>query len=85
MEDSNMEGSRPRRPLYALLLTFGATGLGHIYCGRLVKGLVLFFITFLFTPVIVFSAKYVSSIFTLILSYHFFGFPLCLDRFMSSR
>jgi signal peptidase I len=67
MEDSNMEGSRPRRPLYALLLTFGATGLGHIYCGRLVKGLVLFFITFLFTPVIVFSAKYVSSIFTLIL------------------
>ncbi len=67
MEDSNMEGSKPRRPLYALLLTFGAIGLGHIYCGRLVKGLVLFFITFLFTPVIVFSAKYVSSIFILIL------------------
>ncbi len=67
MENSNMEGGKPRRPLYALLLTFGATGLGHIYCGRLEKGLVLFFISFLFTSVTVFSVKNVSSTFTLYL------------------
>ena len=65
MENSNMEGYRPRKPLYALLLSFGATGLGHIYCGKLEKGLVLFFISFFFTPFIVFSVKHISSTFTL--------------------
>jgi signal peptidase I len=65
MEDSNVESSKRRRPFYALLLTFGATGLGHIYCGRLEKGLVLFFISFLFASVTVFSVKNVSSTFTL--------------------
>jgi signal peptidase I len=51
--------------LYAFLLTLGATGLGHIYCGKLEKGLVLFFISFLFIPVIVLSVQNISSTFTL--------------------
>ena len=67
MEESTIERGKSRRPFYALLLSLGATGLGHIYCGRLEKGLVLFFISFLFTPVIVFSVKNVTSTFTLIL------------------
>lgn len=67
MEDSTVERGKPRRPFYALLFSLGATGLGQIYCGRLEKGLILFFISFLFTPVIVLSVKYISSTFTLIL------------------
>lgn len=42
-----------RNPVIAVLLSVGATGLGHIYCGRLVKGLLLFFAGFVFAPVIV--------------------------------
>ena len=57
MDISNREDSKLRRPLYALLLSFGATGLGHIYCGKLGKGLFLFFISLLFTPIIIFSSK----------------------------
>lgn len=42
-----------RKPLAAALLSVAAPGLGHIYCGRLVKGLILFFASFAFAPVIV--------------------------------
>ncbi|MFZ0930289.1 MAG: signal peptidase I [Syntrophobacteraceae bacterium] len=38
-----------------------ATGLGHIYCGRLVKGLILFFASFAFGPIIVAAANGASS------------------------
>ena len=51
----------PRKPWLAVLLSVAATGLGHIYCGRLVKGLILFFVSFAFAPVIVAAAQNAAS------------------------
>lgn len=45
-----------RKPLFACLLSIAATGVGHIYCGRLVKGLILFFVSFAFGPITVVAA-----------------------------
>lgn len=42
-----------RSPLVAVLLSLLATGLGHIYCGRIVTGLVLFLASLLLAPVAV--------------------------------
>ena len=50
-----------RKPLVAVLLSVAATGLGHIYCGRLTKGLILFFISFAFAPVTVWAAQSAAS------------------------
>lgn len=45
-----------RSPLIAVILSLAATGLGQIYCGRLVRGLVLFLGSLLFAPAIVVAA-----------------------------
>lgn len=66
MDISNNKGTHTRRPLLASLLSVVSPGLGHIYCGKLAKGLSLFFLGFVFIPIIVFSAKNVSSTFVLI-------------------
>jgi signal peptidase I len=50
-----------RSPMTACLLSLAATGLGHIYCGRLVKGLILFFAGFAFGPIIVAAANSAAS------------------------
>jgi signal peptidase I len=50
-----------RRPVVAVLLSVAATGLGHIYCGRLTKGLILFFISFAFAPIMVWAAHSTAS------------------------
>jgi signal peptidase I len=50
-----------RRPVWAIILSVAATGLGHIYCGRLVKGLILFFAGFAFAPIIVVTAQNAAS------------------------
>ncbi len=50
-----------RRPVVAILLSVAATGLGHIYCGRLTKGLILFFASFAFAPVMVRAAQSTAS------------------------
>ena len=55
-----------RKPLFALLLSVAATGLGHMYCGKLSKGLILFFIGFVFAPIIGSSMVNISSTFTLV-------------------
>jgi signal peptidase I len=54
-----------RNPLAACLLSLAATGLGHIYCGRLVKGLILFFAGFAFGPIFVAVANSAASTFML--------------------
>jgi signal peptidase I len=48
--------SAPRSPLAAALLSLAATGLGQIYCGRIVRGLVMFLGSLLFAPAIVAAA-----------------------------
>lgn len=45
-----------RSPLVAVILSLLATGLGQIYCGRIVRGLVLFLGSLLFTPAILTAA-----------------------------
>ena len=45
-----------RSPLFAVMLSLAATGLGQIYCGRIVRGLVLFLGSLLFAPAIVVAA-----------------------------
>lgn len=56
--------AHPRSPWLALLLSFGATGLGHLYCGQLTRGLVLFFASFAFGPIIVTATRGASSTMT---------------------
>lgn len=50
-----------RSPVWAIILSIAATGLGHIYCGRLLKGLILFFAGFAFAPIIVITARNAAS------------------------
>jgi len=45
-----------RSPLLAVILSLLATGLGQIYCGHIVRGLVLFLGSLLFLPAIVTAA-----------------------------
>jgi signal peptidase I len=45
-----------RSPLIAVILSLAATGLGQIYCGRIVRGLVMFLGSLLFAPAIVLAA-----------------------------
>jgi signal peptidase I len=45
-----------RSPLIAVILSLAATGLGQIYCGRIVRGLVIFLGSLLFAPAVVVAA-----------------------------
>jgi len=45
-----------RSPLIAVILSLAATGLGQIYCCRIVRGLVMFLGSLLFAPAIVVAA-----------------------------
>src|SRR5688572_13691623 len=45
-----------RSPSVAVILSLAATGLGQIYCGRIVRGLVMFLGSMLFAPLIVAAA-----------------------------
>ena len=45
-----------RSPLIAVILSLAATGLGQIYCGRIVRGLVMFLSSLLFVPATVVAA-----------------------------
>jgi len=67
MNRSTQEENAKRNPFVALVLSIAATGLGHVYCGKLAKGLVLFFISFAFAPIIVTGIQSMSSTFSLIL------------------
>ena len=58
---------RPRKAVWAVLLSIAATGVGHIYCGRLLKGLILFFVSFAFAPIIAAAARNAASTFMLML------------------
>jgi len=40
-----------RNPVYAVLLSFAAPGLGHIYSGKIEKGLILFSLGFILIPI----------------------------------
>jgi signal peptidase I len=48
----NLPMTKPRKPWLAALLSFLCSGLGHIYCGRIVAGLVLLVLGMLPVPVV---------------------------------
>ena len=50
MSDINLAYRHRRKPSTAVLLSLLLTGLGHIYCGQIVKGLVLAFLSGIFVP-----------------------------------
>lgn len=50
MTEENTQTENKRWPWVAVTLSVIMTGLGHIYCGRIVKGLVLAFISCILTP-----------------------------------
>jgi len=52
----NTQNVPVRSPSVAVILSLAATGLGQVYCRRIVRGLGLFFGSLLFTPVIVTAA-----------------------------
>lgn len=43
---------KKRKPLTAIILSLIMPGLGHVYCGRIVKGLLLAFLSGVFVPII---------------------------------
>jgi len=65
MEQASNRGTNPGRIFIALLLSVLAPGLGHIYCGKPAKGLVLLFLGFVFVPIMLFCPQNVSSAFIL--------------------
>jgi signal peptidase I len=52
----NTQNTPARSPAVAVILSLAATGLGQVYCRRIVRGLGLFLGSLLFTPVIVTAA-----------------------------
>lgn len=51
----------PRKPWLAAVLSLVQTGLGQIYCGRIVNGLVLLAIYLLFLPIVFLAARFPPS------------------------
>ncbi|HEY3968366.1 MAG TPA: signal peptidase I [Planctomycetaceae bacterium] len=60
-----IQPSRPQ-PWIAMVLSLCCTGLGHLYCGRLLRGLVLFLVSLLILPVAAVVAGLASSTWALI-------------------
>ena len=50
------QNASARSALVAVILSLAATGLGQIYCGRIVRGLVMFLGSLLFAPAVVAAA-----------------------------
>ena len=55
-----IQPSRPQ-PWIAVVLSLCCPGLGHLYCGRLLRGLVLFLVSLLILPVAAVVAGLASS------------------------
>ena len=52
----NHPSALSRQPWIAAVLSLLCTGLGHLYCGKGLKGLVLFLVSLLFTPTVVLAS-----------------------------
>jgi len=52
MPDIITTKTKERKPLTAVVFSLIMPGLGHIYCGKIVKGLILAFLSSIFVPVI---------------------------------
>jgi len=52
MSEVTADRKKRRKPLTAIVLSLIMPGLGHIYCGRIVKGIILAFLSSILIPVI---------------------------------
>jgi signal peptidase I len=52
----NVDAANRRKPWVAVVFSLLATGLGHIYCGRIVPGLALFLASSLFAPLAIMAS-----------------------------
>jgi signal peptidase I len=68
LKGGKMENPKRRKPVVALLLSFLTPGLGQIYNGKLIKGVILYLFGFFLTAVLLFSGLF----------YNFIGMILCL-------
>ena len=50
--------TKKRKPLNAIVLSLIMPGLGHVYCGRIVKGLLLTFLSSIFVPIILITLMF---------------------------
>ena len=57
MQSDNSSPGATRQPWIALAMTLVATGVGHLYCGRIVRGLMLFSVWLLLMPLAWFAAR----------------------------
>ena len=49
--------TRPRKPWIAAVLSLFCTGLGHLYCGRVARGVTLFLLALLFVPAFLVASR----------------------------
>ncbi len=78
--------TKKRKPSTALVLSLIMPGLGHIYCGRIVKGIILAFLSSIFIPVF-FGALSVSQSsirMAIIILSLFLSFVICLVAVIDS-
>ncbi len=52
MDELTTDTRHKRKPIVAALLSIYMPGLGHIYCGRMVKGIVILFLNYVLIPII---------------------------------
>jgi signal peptidase I len=52
MTELTADKKHRRKPLTAIVLSLIMPGLGHVYCGRIVRGIILAFLSSIFIPVI---------------------------------
>ncbi len=79
--------NKPRKSWVAVLLTFLAIGLGHIYCGKAQKGIILFVIAQLFTSVgfsFLLLHPPVGIAFSIIITIIFFSYCV-IDSYKSAK
>jgi signal peptidase I len=82
---------RSRKPWLAAVLSPFCTGLGHIYCGRFVRGLSLFVASLCYVPVTIWAAWFGSAalamgvLFSSYLAVTFIYLYAVLDSFLLAR
>ena len=60
MDESAPNFKHKRKPVVAVILSFIVIGLGYVYCGRIVRGLLIFFIFVILIPFATFAIEAAS-------------------------
>ena len=90
MADEKTYSKNRRRPWLAVLLSFIVPGLGHLYCGRIVRGLVLTFIfgllsNFIWAAILFFSPMKYMYFVILLIMFSVIGLMVAADVYLIAR